>query len=110
MFTSLKSSVTTVALVVSSILSQSAWAETSVIHAGELLVIAGQAPLKNQTLVITDGKVSAVKSGFIAANKFSNDAKLIDLSSSFVMPGLMDMHVHLQGELGPNNDLSLIHI
>lgn len=110
MFTSLKSSVTTVALVVSSILSQSAWAETSVIHAGELLVIAGQAPLKNQTLVITDGKVSAVKPGFIAANKFSNDAKLIDLSSSFVMPGLMDMHVHLQGELGPNNDSEMVNL
>ena len=89
MFTSLKSSVTTLALVISSVLSQSALAETSVIHAGELLVIAGQAPLKNQTLVITDGKVSAIKSGFIAANTFADDAKLIDLSSSFVMSGLI---------------------
>jgi imidazolonepropionase-like amidohydrolase len=29
---------------------------------------------------------------------------VIDLSDKFVLPGLMDMHVHLQGELGPKND------
>ncbi len=29
---------------------------------------------------------------------------VIDLSDKFILPGLMDMHVHLQGELGPNND------
>ena len=105
-----KSSISSIALLVSAALSQSALADTSVIHAGELLVVAGKAPLKKQTLVITDGKISAVKSGFIAANSFADDAKLIDLSSSFVMPGLMDMHVHLQGELGPNNDSEAVNL
>lgn len=109
MFT-FKSSITSIALFVSATLSQSVLADTSVIHAGELLVVAGKSPLKNQTLVITDGKISALKSGFIAANEFTEDAKLIDLSSSFVMPGLMDMHVHLQGELGPNNDSETVNL
>ena len=109
MFT-FKSSITAIALLVSAALSQSALADTSVIHAGELLVTAGKAPLKKQTLVITDGKITAVKSGFVEANKFDKDAKLIDLSSSFVMPGLMDMHVHLQGELGPNNDSEMVNL
>jgi imidazolonepropionase-like amidohydrolase len=109
MFT-FKPSITAIALLVSAALSQSALANTSVIHAGELLVTAGKAPLKKQTLVITDGKITAVKSGFVDANKFANDAKLIDLSSSFVMPGLMDMHVHLQGELGPNNDSEMVNL
>ncbi len=106
----LKSSMTSIALLVSAALSQSALADTSVIHAGELLVVAGKAPLKKQTLVITDGKISALKSGFIAASDFADDAKLIDLSSSFVMPGLMDMHVHLQGELGPKNDSETVNL
>jgi imidazolonepropionase-like amidohydrolase len=109
MFT-FKSSITSIALFVSATLSQSVLADTSVIHAGELLVVAGKSPLKNQTLVITDGKISALKPGFIAANEFTEDAKLIDLSSSFVMPGLMDMHVHLQGELGPNNDSETVNL
>jgi len=105
-----KSSMTTIALLVSCALSQSALADTSVIHAGELLVIAGKAPLKKQTLVITDGKISALKAGFIAPSSFAKDAKLVDLSSSFVMSGLMDMHVHLQGELGPNNDSDTVNL
>ena len=106
----LKYSLTTIALIVSATLSQSALAATTVIHAGELLVTAGKAPLKKQTLVITDGKITELKSGFVDVNSFGGDAKLIDLSSSFVMSGLMDMHVHLQGELGPNNDSEMINL
>ena len=109
MFT-LKSSISTIALVVSAALSQSALAATTVIHAGELLVTAGKSPLKQQTLVITDGKITELKSGFVDVNRFENDATFIDLSSSFVMAGLMDMHVHLQGELGPKNDSEMVNL
>lgn len=81
-----------------------AWANTQVIHAGELLTVPGKKPLTKQTIVVKDGKITQVKSGFIKADDIEKDATFIDLSSSFVMPGLMDMHVHLQGELGPKND------
>lgn len=81
-----------------------AWANTQVIHAGELLAVPGKKTLTKQTIVIKNGKITQVKSGFINAADIEKDATLIDLSSSFVMPGLMDMHVHLQGELGPKND------
>jgi imidazolonepropionase-like amidohydrolase len=101
---------TSLAMVVATTFSSVVDANTSVIHAGELLVVPGKAPLKQQTLVIKDGKIFAVESGFKAANTFASDAKLIDLSSSFVMPGLMDMHVHLQGELGPNNDSDTVSL
>lgn len=97
-------SISTIAFTVVSLLSSSVFAQTQVIHAGELLTQPGSAPLVKQTLVVTDGKISDIKKGFIAAKDIAIDATLIDLSSSFVMPGLMDMHVHLQGELGPNND------
>ena len=79
-------------------------AQTHVIHAGTLLQVAGEKPTSKQTIVITDGKITSIEKGFISANSIDENAKLIDLSSSFVMAGLMDMHVHLQGELGPNND------
>jgi imidazolonepropionase-like amidohydrolase len=80
------------------------FAQTQVIHAGTLLKVAGEKPLSKQTLVINDGKITSIKKGFVSVNEFDKDATLIDLSSSFVMAGLMDMHVHLQGELGPKND------
>ena len=78
--------------------------DITIIHAGELLAIPGQKPLKEQTLVIEAGMIKEVKAGYIAADKFGDDVKLINLKERFVMPGLMDMHVHLQGELGPKND------
>lgn len=95
---------TLISVVLASVLSQSSLAATQVIHAGELLAVPGKAPLKNQTIVVTNGKITAVKKGFVDAQSVADDATLVDLSKSFVMPGLMDMHVHLQGELGPNND------
>ena len=80
------------------------FAQTQVIHAGTLLTIAGEKALTKQSLVITDGKITSIKKGFVSADSIDKDATLIDLSTSFVMAGLMDMHVHLQGELGPKND------
>ncbi|MBO9491795.1 amidohydrolase family protein [Endozoicomonas sp. G2_1] len=79
-------------------------ANVQVIHAGKLLAVPGQKPLNKYTLVIENGKVSALEKGFVSASKFGKSATLVDLSSAFVMPGLMDMHVHLQGEIGPKND------
>ncbi len=81
----------------------SAQAATTLIHAGTLLAIPGQAPETEQTVVITDGMISEVVAGYAEAASFDAD-EVIDLRDSFVMPGMMDMHVHLQGELSPQND------
>ncbi|EAQ98390.2 metal-dependent hydrolase family protein [Congregibacter litoralis] len=78
-------------------------ADTQVIHAGELLAVPGKNPLKEQTVVITDGRITEVVAGYQSPDGY-DAASLIDLKDSFVMPGLMDMHVHLQGELSPDND------
>lgn len=78
-------------------------AEIKVIHAGELLAVPGKTVLKKQTIVITDNVITSIEAGYKPASKVAKDATLIDLKESFVMPGMMDMHVHLQGELGPTN-------
>ena len=79
-------------------------ADIRVIHAGELLAVPGEKPLKNRTIVIEGDRIVEVREGFDNPSEFGDDAELIDLRDSFVMPGLMDMHVHLQGEMGPDND------
>ena len=101
---SLKKLSTLIGLTISTLLSTQVAAQTHIIHAGTVLSVPGQAPLTKQTIVIKDGVITSMRSGFIPANKIDEKAQLIDLSKSFVMPGLMDMHVHLQGELGPKND------
>lgn len=84
--------------------------DVSVIYAGEVLTVPGSAPLKDQTIVVEDGKITAVRGGFVPASEFGEGAKLIDLKSSFVMPGLMDMHVHLGHELGANTEKDIVKL
>ena len=85
-------------------------ADVKVIHAGELLARPGEAPKKNQTVVVEDGVIKEVRDGFVKASEFGVDAKAVDLSTSFVMPGLMDMHVHIQGELSANADKETLRL
>jgi imidazolonepropionase-like amidohydrolase len=83
--------------------SSAVLSNTQVIHAGMLLMVPGQNPLENYTVVVKNGNITAVRPGFVALDDLDKNAQLIDLSSSFVMPGLMVMQVHLQGELGPDD-------
>jgi imidazolonepropionase-like amidohydrolase len=64
------------------------------IHAGALLDRPGQAPRGNSTIVVRDGKVAEVRDGFVPAEA---GAATVDLRDRFVLPGLIDLHVHLLG-------------
>ncbi|MCW8999848.1 MAG: amidohydrolase family protein, partial [Kangiellaceae bacterium] len=87
--------------VLATVWAGSVLAETTVIYAGKLLAKPGEKPLSEQTIVVEKGKIKSVEAGFIQVKKVD---RILDLKQSFVMPGLMDMHVHLQGELGPGKD------
>ncbi len=75
-------------------------ADVTLIHAGELLAVPGKSPSSNMTIIVEDGRITGVQKGFVEVD----GATIIDLRKQFVLPGLMDMHVHLQGQLGPDND------
>jgi imidazolonepropionase-like amidohydrolase len=79
-------------------------ADTLLIHAGELLAIPGESPRRAQTIIVQDDRIVEVRDGYVAADEIEGGARVIDLSDRFVLPGLMDMHVHLQGQMGPNRD------
>jgi imidazolonepropionase-like amidohydrolase len=93
-----------VLLVASGCFSEIALATTQVMHVGTLLAVPGNAPTQQQTLVVQDGAITKIAEGFQDPATFGADVEYLDLKNRFVMPGLMDMHVHLQGELGPKND------
>lgn len=71
----------------------------TVIHAGQLLDKPGSAPRGPSTIVIRDGKVAEVLAGFQMGPA---GATVIDLKDRFVMPGLIDSHVHLDSDAGGN--------
>lgn len=64
------------------------------IHAGALLDRPGQPPRGASTIIVRDGVVEAVRDGYLVP---SAQARLIELRDKFVLPGLIDMHVHLWG-------------
>src|ERR1700722_7304556 len=76
-----------------------------VIHAGRLLAEPGQPPKARQSVRIEDGRFAAVPVGFVYPPP---GARLIDLKDSFVLPGLIDCHVHLTMQLGPNQRLRFV--
>jgi imidazolonepropionase-like amidohydrolase len=54
---------------------------------------------RDKTLVIEGNRIVAVRDGFVG------EGRIVDLRSSFVLPGLIDSHVHLTGEQNPNSRL-----
>ncbi len=77
--------------------------ELTVIHAGTLLAVPGRAALSERTIVIQGGRIVRIVPGFAEPASIGPDARLIDLSDKFVLPGLIDLHVHLLGQLGPES-------
>ena len=59
------------------------------ITGGTLIDGTGAAPRPNSTILIRDGKVAAV-----AADSFPADVRRIDAHGKWIIPGLIDLHVH----------------
>lgn len=71
----------------------------TVIQAGRLLDKPGQAPRGPSTLILRDGRIVEILPGKVDGPA---GAKIVDLSDKFVLPGLIDSHVHLDSDAGGN--------
>ncbi|HUO86484.1 MAG TPA: amidohydrolase family protein [Thermoanaerobaculia bacterium] len=83
-------------------------AEWTVVHAGRLLAVPGVPPEVERSLIVRDGRIEEVRAGFVDAASVGaegDEVEVVDLSRHFVLPGLIDAHVHLTGELGPERKL-----
>lgn len=72
--------------------------KTTYIFAGQLLDRPGQSPRGQATIIVRDGKVAEVRDGFAEPEA---GASVIDLKDRFVLPGLIDLHVHLYSDGDP---------
>src|SRR2546425_4654512 len=74
--------------------------EAAVIALTHVRVIdgTGAAPLEDQTLVITDGKIASISPS--ASAKVEPSAQILDLKGYTVLPGLVGMHDHMFFPMG----------
>jgi imidazolonepropionase-like amidohydrolase len=82
------------------VMTGTAMAETTLIHAGHVLAEPGEGYLTRQTITVEDGEIVSIEAGYKRAPR---DADLIDLKDAYVLPGLIDSHVHITFENGPND-------
>jgi len=85
---------TLTAFVILTTLSSASEAAT-IIHAGRMIDGRNDQPRREVSIVIDNGRITRVAAGYIDAGP---DDKLIRLIEHTVMPGLMDMHTHLQSQ------------
>lgn len=77
------------------IISSATYAQRTIIHCGNLIDGKANDGQQQMTIVVEGSKIISVEKGF---TKPGSSDKLIDLSKKTVMPGLIDLHVHLEGE------------
>ena len=71
-------------------------AATYAIQAGHLIVDAAQPARGNSTVIVENGRISRIDSGFTAPT----GAIVVDERSKTVLPGMTDVHVHLTQDSG----------
>ncbi len=72
------------------------------LHCGSIVDTEAGKILKEKTIVVSGNKIKSVQNGFING---SGDDIIIDLKSKTVLPGFIDMHVHIEGESSPTRYL-----
>ena len=79
-------------------LAASAAADDAVIHAGYVLAKPGEGYLTRQTILVEDGRIVSITAGYSKPKDYT----VINLRDAYVLPGLIDSHVHITGENGPD--------
>jgi imidazolonepropionase-like amidohydrolase len=89
-------------------------ADIAIIHAGKLLATPGSPPIAAQTVVIRDGRVANISPGYLEAESIGagpgDNVRVHNLKDYFVLPGLIDGHVHITSENNPQMRLQRVEM
>jgi imidazolonepropionase-like amidohydrolase len=73
-------------------------AQRTILHCGKLINGVSDQVQTQMSIVIEGKKIVSIDKGY---TRGSHEDKVIDLKDKTVMPGLMDMHVHIEGQTSP---------
>ena len=85
------------------LLSFSITAQSTYLHCGKIIDTKSGKVLANKTIVVKDNLIVSINDGFMSTKRA--DDIIIDLKDKTVMPGFIDMHVHIEGETSPTRYL-----
>ena len=71
-------------------------AAATIINAGQILDVVSGRLLADRTIVVVDDRIVAI--GRTGSMDLPTNAEVVDLGDMTVLPGLIDMHVHLTGD------------
>ena len=89
-------------LLLAPLIPVSASAQTIAIRAGNMIDVEGSQSVANQIILVQDGIIQSVG----ADVSIPSGAEVIDLSGSYVLPGMMDVHTHLALTEMPGADIN----
>ena len=74
------------------------------LHVGKLFNSNEGKMLDNMTIIVSANKIKDIKKGYELPE--SDNSVIIDLKDSTVMPGFIDLHVHIESEYNPEKYLN----
>jgi imidazolonepropionase-like amidohydrolase len=78
-------------------------AQDTYIQCGKLIDTKNGKVLTNKTIIVSGKTIKSIQDGFV--NPTNTTDKVIDLKNKTVMPGWIDMHVHLESQTSPTEYL-----
>ena len=77
-------------------------AQDTYLQCGKILDVASGKLLEERTIVVSDGMIKSIQNGFVSG---TDSDKVVDLQSKTILPGFIDMHVHIESESSPSRYL-----
>jgi len=72
------------------------------LQCGEIFDAENDKILRKRTIVVLGNKIKSVDKGFVAGSETDS---IVNLRSRTVLPGFIDMHVHIESESGASSYL-----
>lgn len=78
------------------------FAQDTYLHCGTIVDTETGKLLKEKTIVVSGNKIKRIENGYTSG---AADDKIVDLKRKTVLPGFIDLHVHIEGESSPTRYL-----
>ncbi len=82
------------------LLALTSYSQRTIIHSGNLIDGINGNVQNEKSIIVENNKITSIENGYVKPGR--ND-QVIDLKGKTVMPGFIDMHVHIESESSPTN-------